>query len=105
MVSRKEHIYKLKEKAAKKLGSKCYVCHRKFGKGFTFHHKYYVPGEKTYRDFENGDDYNEYIVKIVEKNPKQFLLLCFKHHFTIEQLKRFKKETLERIIKAVRMST
>lgn len=103
-MNRKEQVFKLKEEAAKKYGSKCFVCGRKFGKGFTFHHKYYVEGEKYYKDFANGEDYNEYIVKIVKRNPKQFLLLCYRHHFTVEMFKKYKKETLKKLLSAVKMS-
>lgn len=102
--SRKATIFKLKEKAARHYDSKCFVCQSRFRRGFTFHHLWYENNQKTYRDFKNGDDYNEYVVKIVEKKPDQFLLLCVKHHFAVETLKRFKKENFERLVKAVRMS-
>ena len=103
-MSRKEDVRAKKAIVAKLFGSECYVCHRKFGKGFTFHHLYYLPTEKYYKDFKNGDDYNEYIVEIVKKNPKQFLLLCKKHHIVVEWMLMYKPETFKRLLKAITIS-
>lgn len=82
----------------------CFVCHKKFGKRFLFHHLTYIEGEKTYRDFTNSEDYQRYILPIVEANPQRFMLLCHKHHSVLEKLKRFKEENLNRLIKAVKMT-
>lgn len=103
-MNRKQEIRAKKAEAAKLFGSKCFICERKFGKGFTFHHLYYKIGEKTYRDFKNGDDYNEYIVEIVKKNPRQFILLCRKHHIVLEWMLMYKEATFKRLLKAIKMT-
>jgi len=93
-----------KREVAKLFNSECFVCKRPFGKGFTFHHLKYIQGEKTYRDFDDNADYQRYILPIVRAQPQRFLLLCKKHHSALEKLKRFKKETLTRLLQAVRMT-
>lgn len=93
-----------KRKVAELFNSECFVCRRPFGKGFTFHHLRYIDGEKTYRDFDDNVDYQLYILPIVKSDPKRFLLLCKKHHSALEKLKRFKQETLARLLEAVKMT-
>lgn len=107
MVSYKlEYLQKTKQKLAKlpRFKFRCYVCHRNFGKGFTFHHLWYVSGEPTYRDFKSSVDYQLAVLPYVERNPKQFLLLCHKHHHALENLKRFGRATRKRLLRAVSMS-
>jgi len=50
MSSKKEESEKLKRKIAskKQFDLKCKVCHKKYGKFFTFHHKQYIEGERRY---------------------------------------------------------
>jgi len=104
----KEKVKEIKQQLAKlrpfRLG--CYCCHVKWHKkGMTFHHKWYVAGEKTYRDFgSNALAYYEYLKDIVIERPKGFLFLCNPDHQIVERLKRLKPERFERIVKAVRMS-
>lgn len=108
-----EQIYKLKEKAVKnkRFKSRCYVCHAKFNHkaGFTFHHIWYVVGEKIYSSFDKNSkgrlEYTKYVIKQVKNNPKRFLLLCSKHHVVLERMKRWNKINLNRLIKAVRMES
>jgi len=83
---------------------KCYVCEKKFGKRFAFHHKKYIKYEKTYRDFKNNDNYQLYILPIIESRPRDFTLLCHKHHYLVEILKRFKPERLERLFCIIKES-
>ena len=90
--------------AAEYYDGKCFVCERKFGKGFTFHHLWYNIGEPTYRDFAYNEDYQIFVLKAVAKMPDQFILLCKKHHVAVERLKRYKIETFRRLLKAVNMS-
>lgn len=100
--TRKENVYELKKNTAKLFNSECFICHLPFGKGFAFHHRDYTKGEKTYRDFPNPLDYQEYIVVMVRKKPNQYFLLCHPHHYLVEKLKRFKdKKKLERLFHVV----
>jgi len=91
---------------SKLYGERCYVCHRKFGKGFTFHHLYYkeIGREANENTIYTDRDYHERIYAEIRKNPKQFLLVCNKHHYNIEKLKKYTTKKLDRLVKAVRMS-
>lgn len=85
--------------------NRCFVCWKKFGKGFTFHHLFYTPGEPDYTQFKDSTKYQVALIPYVKKNPKQFLLLCKVHHHLIEWLKKIKNEAmLKRILLARRMS-
>src|SRR5438093_13473387 len=79
----------------------CFVCGRRYGRGFTYHHLKYVFGEYTYRDFPDTVKYNLYILPIVEKHPERFLLLCKKHHTAVTRLKQYLKINLVRLLLAV----
>jgi len=103
-LNKKSDLYLLKKDLAKLYQSKCYVCKKNFGKGFTFHHKWYNEGEKIYSDFEKPLDYYTYLAPIIRKTPEQFLLLCKGHHSAVEHLKKFKPDKLKRLLKAVKMS-
>lgn len=105
-VGEKEIVEQLKKEVAylPQFDGKCYVCHKKFGKYFLFHHKSYVTGEKVYRDFSNTIAYNAYILPLIKKDPNRFTLLCRKHHNVIEKLKKFAPDKLERIFKVVKES-
>ncbi len=101
-MNQKNKIKKYKRQVAAIYNSECYVCKKKFGKRFSFHHLKYYTTEKTYKDFNNNNNkYQLYILPIIEKRPKDFVLLCFKHHYTVEQLKRFKFKNLERLFDIV----
>jgi len=112
MTDIKQQIYKLKERAVRhsRFRSRCYVCHTKFNHkaGFTFHHIWYENDEKIYSDFPVNSkgklEYTKYVIDMVRKNPKRFLLLCSKHHVILERMKRWNKKNLNRLIKAVRMN-
>ena len=94
----------LRQKAAKALGNECEICSKTFGKGFTFHHLRYRKGEKIYSDFKNSDEYNIYICPIIMRRPKDFMILCQGHHHAVEQLKRYKKDKFNRLVRVVRNS-
>jgi len=89
-----------KESVTKLFQSRCYVCHRKFGKRFTFHHKFYEQDKTFYTD----KDYHARLYKEIRKNPSKFLLVCNRHHYAIENLKKYSKDVLERLIRATKMS-
>ena len=103
-INKKEEIKKYKRQVAILFNSECYVCKKKYGKRFHFHHLTYRDNEKTYRDFKSNYNYQVYILPIIEERPRDFELLCFKHHYLVEILKRFKSERLERLFVVVRKS-
>ena len=84
--------------------NRCYICHKKYGKGFGIHHIRYTPGEKTYKDFFTSESYHEYLRESIAQRPQDFALLCKAHHFTIEQMKRYKPDRLERLISLLNRS-
>lgn len=94
-------IKKRKRHVAKRFGIWYYVCHRRFGKGFAFHHKLYCTGEKKYSDFMTNYFYQKYILDIIEKRPGDFALLCQNHHRAVEILKVMKPDRFERFVNLV----
>lgn len=103
---KKEIIDKLKREVAlmPQFDGKCYVCGKKFGKYFLFHHKRYLNSDKIWSDFKDSWSYNLYVLPVIKNDPNRFALLCKKHHQSVEMLKRFKPENLERLIKLVKES-
>ena len=67
-------------------GGKCFACHRRYGKHFAFHHLRYHPTELKHSDFSSTGLYNAYIIPIVRRRPRDFLLLCRKCHRHVETL-------------------
>ena len=104
-MNKKDDIKKYKRQVAKIFASECYICGKRYGKNFQFHHIRYREGNKTYRDFHSNTAYQSYILPIIHDNPWDFELLCHKHHYLLEQLKRFKPERLERLFDVVMRST
>ncbi len=98
----KRTVHQIAEEQKEK--NRCYVCHKKFGKHFTFHHKRYLASDKIYSDFKTTYDYNLYVLPIIDKDPNRFTLLCKGHHTLVEKLKRFKPERLERLFRVVKES-
>ena len=83
----------------------CYICHARAAKGgMTFHHLWYLKGEKTYSDFTNPLEYYQYLAPLIRDQPKRFLYVCNIHHQAITRLHRFNKIKRNRLIKAVRMT-
>lgn len=105
-MGKKEIVEKLKHDVASmpQFDLKCYVCHRKFGKYFVFHHKTYINGDKIYSDFKDTYAYNEYVLPVIRNDPNRFALLCKKHHKVVEMLKMFKPENFDRLVKVVKES-
>ena len=95
----------LREEAAELLGGQCEICLKPFSKAFHFHHITYIEGEKTYRDFSNGTNYNLYIMPRIIKDPKRFSLLCHPHHRAVEMMKRWEPAKFLRLAKIVQNST
>jgi len=85
--------------------SRCFVCWKKFGKYFVFHHIYYVEGEPYHKAFKDSTNYQLAVLPIIENNPAQFLLLCKVHHHFVEWAKSIKNEAMwKRFCKARKMS-
>ena len=98
-----DQTYLNKINVAKLFGSKCSLCGRKIALGtkrkinFTYHHFSYNPNEKIYKDFKNSKEYNEYILPIVIKNPKNFALLHRKCHYSVEMAKKYSDKKWKRL--------
>lgn len=83
----------------------CFVCGAKHHRqGMTFHHLWYLPGEKVYSDFKNPLDYYKQLAPLIRKDPQRFLYVCNIHHQAIERLARWKGKNLARLVKAARMT-
>ena len=95
-----EIIYSKKLECAPLFSSKCGCCHKKFGKGFLYHHVNYYENGVVYSDKE----YHEKIYDEIKAKPQDFMLLCTKCHYILEMLKRMNKERFNRIVRAVRRS-
>ena len=82
---------------------KCYVCHAEKARGgMTFHHLWYLKGEKTYKDFKTPLEYYQYLAPLIRDQPERFLYVCNIHHQAITRLHRFNVIKRNRLIKAVR---
>ena len=92
--------------------SKCWICKGKYNlhEAFTIHHKKYLPDEKIYSDFKTPSGYPDklnyyrYLIPIVRKDPKRFLLLHHKCHYSLGFICRFGEPKLKRLLLARRMS-
>ena len=106
-MNKKQTLQIEKQKIAKlsRFKNRCYVCWKKFGKYFTFHHLFYVEGEPYHANYKDSTDYQLALLPFVKKNPKQFLLLCKVHHHFVEWGKKIKNEVMwKRFCKARRLS-
>ena len=106
MVTKRDLVYEEMLRVAKKgrFHSRCFVCWKKFGKGFHFHHLWYVDGEPMYRDYSNSTDYRIAVMPYIRKNPKQFLLLCTAHHRMVEWLAKMGDVKFRRLCRARRIT-
>lgn len=85
--------------------NRCFVCHKKFGRGFSFHHLWYLKkGEVHYKNYKNSKKYNEDLSKLIKRNPKRFLLLCRVHHHYVEVFNNMKNDKFLRFIMAVKLT-
>jgi len=106
MVSKRSIVQADMRRLAKnrRFHSRCYICWKKFGKGFQFHHLWYVEGEPLYSDYGNSSDYRIALAPYIRKSPQQFLLLCRAHHHLVEWGKKMGDVKFRRLCKARRMS-
>ena len=82
--------------------NKCYVCHRKFGKGFALHHMwYYAEYEVRHSDYKDRNHYYRDLEALVHNYPTRFALLCKNHHFLVERMAAMKPLTWSRLIEIV----
>ena len=106
MVNKRDMVYEEMLRVAKKgrFHNRCFVCWKKFGIGFHFHHLWYVDGEPMYRDYSNSTDYRIAVMPYIRKNPKQFLLLCTAHHRMVEWLEKMGDVKFRRLCRARRIT-
>jgi len=106
-MNKKEYTEQYRRQVAELFDSVCYVCAKKYGKRFSFHHKRYIPKERTYKDFKNNDNnnYQLYILPIIQQRPQDFELLYHKYHYLVEILKKFNPERLAKLFNVTRRST
>ena len=96
-------IKKLKERVADYYDSVCAVCKKK-KKVMQFHHLEYREGELTNKDFKNNDDYQLYILPIIDDRPEDFEYLCRSHHWKVTKATKSEetRKQLERLVEIVR---
>lgn len=101
-MNQNEWIKSEKKKLARLKRSRCYICHKKFGKGFVFHHLYYSGDEPDFK----ADKYSYYahVFKQVRDRPQQFALLCHAHHYFVEWAKRISDDKFRRFVRLRRLS-
>ena len=102
------------DEMADMLGNRCWVCgedyRNKWGKvrmhlSWVVHHITYSFEELKHDDFKNRREYWAYLKpQVKERGRDQFLLLCGRHHQSVERLLRFKPFTLQRLMRAVERS-
>ncbi len=91
--------------AQKYYKNRCYVCHRKFGKGFAFHHLWYESDDAIYKNFKSPDLYHQALMPLIISNTKRFLLLCKGHHRYVEWAASIKDESKwKRFVRARKMT-
>lgn len=90
-------------------GNRCYVCENQFTdkKRPVIHHRWYTRGKRRSTGYpqtaEGQLEYHINLEKEVHSNPKQFMMLCNKHHIGLHKIKRY-KNNLPRMLEAVRMT-
>ena len=95
-------IFQTKKKLARLKRSRCFICHKPFGKGFAFHHKYY---DGTEPDYSDKVIYWTRIFEQIRVSPGQFYLLCKAHHYLIDRyLKRMSDDKFRRVVQVRRES-
>lgn len=83
----------------------CYLCHKKYGKNFQFHHIAYRENEKKHSDFDSYYEYTVYVVSIIQTRPDDFALLCKTCHYLITILQAIKDDSrFERVVDLARRS-
>ena len=81
--------------------NRCYVCRKPFGKGFAFHHVYYIQNDVKYSDFKTSLAYHVALEPLIKSNPSRFLLLCKAHHHLVEWGNSLNEPAFKRFVLAV----
>jgi hypothetical protein len=82
--------------------NRCFVCHKKFGRGFAFHHLWYLKkNEVHYKNYKNSRKYNDDLTILIKRNPKRFLLLCRVHHHYIEWGRNITRKNPEKFLRFI----
>lgn len=88
--------------------NRCYVCQKKFGKYFQFHHLWYNENELIWKDFKNQKEYWNHVCYEIMEQPERFMLLCKTCHSRIDKprggLKRMKEAKIVRLFVASLLS-
>lgn len=97
----------VKQEIGKIIGNTCFVCGCTKAKGgMTVHHLEYVFNDVVYKNYERNDTgklkYYTALLEVVKQKPKRFMFLCNKHHQALERLNRYKKETLDGLLRALK---
>lgn len=94
-----QQVMELRRSVAHMYDKKCYICEKpiKKAKRFLYHHKWYEPTDKTYKNFKTQLAYHKYVIKRVKAQPSQFLLLCNGCHFDIMRKRLFAPERFDRL--------
>ena len=110
-MSRKKDARPLMNEMAEILLAECYVCGEKYynkwgkprvHKGWVVHHVWYNKNDLRYADFKNQYDYWAYLLPQVKvRHNDGFLLLCGKHHQTVERLANWNSWRFRRLLRAV----
>lgn len=101
-MNQRDEMKKKRAKVAVVFDNMCFICHKKFGYNFHFHHIKYQSQEKKHSDFKNWIEYSDYILPIIKKNPHRFSLLCNTCHRLISIIQSIKNE--ERFDRLIEMS-
>ena len=105
VLSKKDIIKERRMEASILFHSECYLCHKKYGKNFQFHHITYRENEKKHSDFDSYYEYTMYVVSIICKRPDDFALLCKTCHYLITILQAIKDNSrFERVVDLARRS-
>jgi len=94
IVEKKNIAYELFE-------GRCYICRKKYGKGFGYHHNDYLDGELKFNDFNDTIWYHAYLLPLVLEDPERFWLLCKPCHFQM-YLADLEDERFDRLAEVVR---
>ncbi len=103
-MNKQDTLKEIKKDLAQLFKSRCFVCRKKFGKGFLFHHKKYFEDSAFYGNFKTPLEYHIALRTEILKRKSNFLLLCKNHHHFIEWAKKFGNNTWKRVCQARSMS-
>ncbi len=100
-----DSIKQYRKKVSNLFDGHCYICLKKFGKNFHFHHIEYRTEELKHSDFNSFFKYNSYVLPIIETMPDKFALLCHKCHRLLGFLQSIKNDSrFERLVDLSRRS-